>query len=160
MHLVFESRVVIARSSSSRAPGVFFNFLTRALIAFSHNLLWFRRAFEWVAPFNSNELVVEWVGDIDSPLIDDVLELTAAASPKLDCDAVDDDGDVVVVVVSYGLTLKPSNFLTMAGVMHKFEKWVVSIDILFGGWVVGVGGLVNLMCLFGFYFYFFFSALI
>jgi hypothetical protein len=31
---------------------------------------------------------------------------------------------------STGLTLKPRSFLTIAGVMHKFEKWVVSIDIL------------------------------
>lgn len=37
--------------------------------------------------------------------------------------------DVVVGVV--GVTRKPSNFLTMAGVMHKFEKCAVSIDIFF-----------------------------
>lgn len=39
IHFVVGSRVVMARSSSSSAPGVFRSFLTRARIAFSHILL-------------------------------------------------------------------------------------------------------------------------
>jgi len=52
---------------------------------------------------------------------------------------VDDEHDMVELNVfdlsvpfvdaSIGLTLKPSNFFTIAGVMHKFENDVVSIDI-------------------------------
>jgi hypothetical protein len=40
------------------------------------------------------------------------------------------DLSVAFADASIGLTLKPSNFLTIAGVMHKFENDVVSIDIL------------------------------
>jgi hypothetical protein len=36
---------------------------------------------------------------------------------------------VPFVDASIGLTLKPSSFFTIAGVMHKFENDVVSIDI-------------------------------
>jgi len=120
IHFVFESRVVIALSSSSRAPGVFLSFLTSVLMAFSHSLLWFRSAFECVL-FKIE--LVELAGDIDAIELDSPLVVVVVVVVV----AVDgDDTDVV----SYGFTLKPSNFLTMAGVIHKFEKWVVNIDIL------------------------------
>ena len=37
---------------------------------------------------------------------------------------------VATLLDSTGLTRKPISFLTMAGVMTKLEKWLVSIDIL------------------------------
>ena len=121
MHFVLGSRVVMARSSSSRAPGVFFSFLTSARIAFSHNLLWLRMACEFP--------LFKWdVVDEESIVLDEVLteETGDAASPNVG----------PLDAASYGLTLKPRSFLTMAGVMHKFEKWVVNIDILLWCWVV------------------------
>ena len=91
-------------------------------MAFSHSLLWFRRAFECVL-FKIE--LVELAGDIDAIELDSPLVVVVVVVVAVDGDNTDDDD-----VVSYGFTLKPSNFLTMAGVIHKFEKWVVNIDIL------------------------------
>ena len=113
---MFESLLVIAFSSSSRAPGVFLSFLTKARMAFSHDLLWLdirlldctlgQLPFESWEPNGENDRISE---------LDDEL---------------DGGGDDIFVSLSMpGLTLKPSSFLTMAGVIHRLEKCAVSIDI-------------------------------
>ena len=94
MHLVLGFRVVMAFSSSSMAPGVFFSFLTSCRIAFSHNLLW----------LSSEAALILFAAELDAPS-------EAAGSAG-------------------GFTLKPSSFLTTAGVIYKLEKCVVSIDMI------------------------------
>ncbi len=99
IHLVLGFLVVIAFSSSSKAPGYFFIFFTSCRIAFSQSLLW----------FDSDELVTRF-------------EPPGDASSSLVC--------IVPLLSKFGLILKPKSFFTIAGVIYKFEKWVVSMDIL------------------------------
>ena len=119
MHLVLGSRVVTARSSSSRAPGIFFSFLTRVRMAFSHILLWFDM--DWFELLSELSLM--------SPPFRVLLMLAVRGDCELELVFATDDEGPITELGSTGFTLKPRSFLTIAGVMYKLEKWVVSIDI-------------------------------
>lgn len=116
IHLVFESLLVIAFSSSSKAPGVFLSFLTKARMAFSHDLLWFEIK---LLDCTLGQLLFESCepnGEYDR-----ISELD---------DEFDGGGDDMFVSFSIaGFTLKPSSFLTIAGVIHRLEKCAVNIDM-------------------------------
>ena len=110
IHLVFGFLVVIAFSSSSKSPGFFLIFLTSCRIAFSHNLLW----------LDSEDWLIRW--ELTTEAVFASLPLASSAE--------------LLLLSKLGFTLKPKSFFTIAGVIYRLEKCVVSIDIFDSVYVV------------------------